>query len=57
MLAYAKVDMANDTTGALISTRWYRSNCRSVAAQHWRVNPGANGTEWAYNTQLYESKR
>ena len=55
-LAYAKVDMANDTTGALpLAQGGTGQSSVGSAAQILRVNSGANGTEWAYNTQLYNS--
>ena len=55
-LAYAKVDMANDTTGALpLAQGGTGQTSVGSAAQILRVNSGANGTEWAYNTQLYNS--
>ena len=55
-LAYAKVDMANDTTGALpLAQGGTGQSSVGSAAQILRVNSGANGTEWAYNEQLYNS--
>ena len=55
-LAYAKVDMTADTTGALpLAQGGTGQTSVGSAAQILRVNSGANGTEWAYNTQLYNS--
>ena len=55
-LAYAKVDLTADTTGALPVAQGGTGQASvGSAAQILRVNSAANGTEWAYNEQLYNS--
>ena len=55
-LAYATVDLSTDTTGALaIAQGGTGQSSVGSANQILRVNSTADGTDWAYNEQLYNS--
>ena len=55
-LGYAAVDLTADVTGSLpVANGGTGLTSVGSAAQILRVNSGANGVEWAYNEQLYNS--